>query len=160
MKTKLLGVLIFLSIFTTSCKEEKLVTVPIKDTDLKITLYENEAKLYDTYNKVIEDNNEICFGKKKKRVIYKEIEEKYFPNDVDFLAKALNDNDEIKKYTLKNGAFGVSYTTKPNKKGKTYKHYIFYLKKGDKYYKFRNNETFNYKMKYFDHIKNAIESLQ
>lgn len=162
MKTKLLATLIFLSIFAISCKERKLTSVQIKDMNLKITIYEDEAKLYDTHNKVFKNNNEIKFGKKgnRVRVIYSEIGKEYFPNDVGFLAKALNTKDDLKKYILKNGVFGVSYSDKPNKKGKIYKHYIFYLKKGNKYYKFRNNETFNYKMKNFDYIKNAIESLQ
>ena len=159
MKTKFLIVIILLSIVTVSCKEEKLVIRKIPRTNLEISLYESEAKLYDTYNKVVEDNASIFFGKKKRAVICTEIEETYFPNDVDFLAKALEEHDDIVKYTLKNGAFGVSYTTKPNEKGKTYKYYYFYYKKDNRCYKFQTHLA-NYKMEYFEHVKNSMESLK
>lgn len=159
MKAKFLGALMFLLIFTTSCKEEELVAVKIPRTNLEITLYESEAKIYDTYNSVVKDNDAIFFGKNKSTVIYDEIDENYFPNDVDFLVKALDKHDNIKKYTFKNGAFGVSYETNPDEKGRTDKLYYFYFKKNNRYYKFQSHLA-NNKMKHFDNVKKSMESLQ
>ena len=159
MKNKFLILLAFFSIIFISCKKEKLVTVKVIGTNLEITLYESEAKLYDTYNKIRDDNRSIHFGKNKSTVMWDEIDEKYFPNNVEFLATALSEHDNIKKHSLKNGAFGVSYETKPNKKGKTDKRYIFYYKKDNKHYKFFTHLA-NYKMEHFDNVKNSMESLQ
>ncbi|CAL2086211.1 hypothetical protein [Tenacibaculum sp. 190524A02b] len=162
MKKRFLGLLILMTILVVSCKERKLTTLQIKDTDLTITVYEDEAEHNKNCFKIFEDSHELQLGKKGKRVrvIYREIEKQYYPENVELLAQAVTMHDDIKKYTLKNGAFGVSYQAKPNKKGKVKKGYIFYFKKDNKYYKIYNNETFNYKMKYFEHIKNVMESIQ
>ncbi len=155
---KHLFVALFTLVFLSSCKKE-YVAFPIVNTDLEITLWKSEI----TYNKNasgIFKDNEVYFGKDRERVKYEEIEASYFPTGIIMLKEALSGNDNIQTYTLKNDAFGVSYETKPDKKGDIDKNYIFYFKKGDRHYKFTNNDTFNDEMQYFDHVKEAMESLK
>jgi hypothetical protein len=143
-----------LSIFAVSCAKE-MVTVPIEGTQLKVTFNKGDRIDVDKYS------TELILGSKKMRVQLKSIKDSTFPTDLAFLLKAFKENASTKiteKHTLKNGAFGISYTI--TDAGSVKKNYLFYLKKGSNCYRLTNNEFYNTEMKDFDYIKGVIESIQ
>lgn len=95
------------------------------------------------------------------RVSFKEIKASAYPEDTTTLKEAVTKSPEfielIETKKLANGAFGSIFKMKGSD-GSTIKHYIFYFKKGDRYFKME--PVFNSELKDLDKQIEAYASLK
>lgn len=95
------------------------------------------------------------------RVSFKEIKAAAYPTDTTMLKQAVSGSEDfielLETKQLANGAFGTVYKMKGSD-GSTIKHYNFYFKKGNRYFKME--PVFNSELKDLDKQIAAYESLK
>lgn len=95
------------------------------------------------------------------RVSFTEIKEAAYPSDTAMLKKAITSSEDfiemIETKQLANGAFGSIYKMKGSD-GSTIKHYNFYFKKGNRYFKME--PVFNSELRDLDKQIDAYASLK
>ncbi len=141
MKKIILQLTIIVSLFVQACsqpleetrleKYDITITAPkLKSapefTDLKVSETDTELSSYDFY-----------IGNRA-RVDVKEITASVYPADTSMLKEAVTGSEDfvelIETKQLSNGAFGIIFKMKGSS-GTTIKHYIFYFKKGNRFFK-------------------------
>lgn len=165
MKRLILPITLLMLVLLQSCskpkEETKLEKYGITLTSPKL----NEAPEY-TDLKVSETDTELSRydfnmgGHARVNVI--EITPSVYPADVDMLKKAVSESEDfvemIDTKKLSNGAFGVIYKEKGSDGKSIIKNYVFYFKKGDRY--FRMEPVFNSELKDLDSQVAAWESMK
>ncbi len=165
MKKILLQLTLIAALFLQACNNKPLEETKLEKYDLTITSPKLDAPPeYTDYNPSETDTEIADYDFNMgghARVSFKEIKESAYPKDTAMLKEAITKSEDfvelIETKQLKNGAFGIIYKMKGSS-GATIKHYNFYFKKGNRYFKME--PVFNSELNDLDQQIAAYESLK
>lgn len=164
MKKQLLRLAIILFVACQSCSSKPAEDVKLEKYDLTITVpkLSSPPDFTDTkFSETDTDWSNYDFNVNKGRITVGEIAESVYPANADLLKKAISADPDFIELTdtkqLKNGAFGVIFKKKGSN-GSPIKYYLFYFKKGTRYFKMQ--PVFNSELKGLDEQVAAFESLK
>jgi len=163
MKKQLLSLIIILMVVLQSCSKPA-EDVKLEKYDLTITVPKLSKQPEFTDLKLSERDTELSrydFNVGKPRINIIEIVPGVYPTDINMLKKVIATDEDFVEITdtkeLKNGAFGVIFKKKGSS-GTVIKEYLFYFKKGTRYFKME--PVFNSELKGLDDQISAYESLK
>ena len=165
MKKILLQLTLIAALFLQACNNKPLEETKLEKYDLTITSPKLDAPPeYTDYNPSETDTEIADYDFNmggNARVSFKEIKAAAFPTDTAMLKEAVTKSENflelIETKQLKNGAFGIVYKMTGSGGGPV-KHYNFYFKKGNRYFKIE--PVFNSELNDLDQQIAAFESLK
>ncbi len=165
MKKYLLHLTVIASLLLQACGQSKpLEEKKLKQYDLTITMPQtNDTLEFQDFHASGTDTelSDYDFRISEARVSVAEITEAAFPTDTSMLKEAVTKSADfiemIEMKQLKNGAFGAIFKM-VGSDGSTIKNYLFYFKKGNRYFKME--PIFNTELNELDQQMAAFESLK
>ena len=163
MNKRILQLTAIAALLLQACGQSKpLEEKKLEKHDLTITMPQtNEVPEFQEYQYSETELSEYDFHISDARVEFIEIRESVYPTDTTMLKKAVTGSADfiemLETKQLKNGAFVATFKMKGSD-GSTIKNFLFYFKKGNRYFKIE--PVFNTELKEMDKQLAAFESLK